>query len=519
MTSSMGDADYDIISRVAELDAILDNNIVDEVGITLDTSLPPIFYMDGNLGIAKTVLKPLFKFALQSVYKFKFSTRVTTCEHESKHALSITRLVLLIKGDFPIAFDIRKQLIEVGALPIRDEIAFTSLLYTRHPKCPSGWHHRRWCLLRSTRTDLKLTAMEVETERELTRVMAEKHPKNYYAWMHRLWVLQYMSKYQLEDELYFTKTWLQGHVSDHSAVNHRLQVIKRILDQVECLAYIVHGESYEAKTGMDDWVVFLERMFRESEELIWSRPGHEALWYLRRSLLEILLTRLQKSLSPGMLLCALGNANISAEEVGRLSLVTSTSIESCAEAVELDPLSNATTNNSFALLSAYLTQQRFVVSVDALDQLVSWLLALLHYEILFAQRCVDHTAAWDYQPQRAMATRYAAFVLDRVLLHTTDSTDVKSRIHGSCDNDGGTVYGGDAHGTSGQSVALRKVLSLSAKQIFHSLQSEGMLRFFSSYRSYVINFYFCAHRYVHSNLGVQGEDLRGYSEVALLHPL
>eukprot|EP01032_Pedospumella_encystans_P002036 gene2036-2383_t len=143
--------------------------------------------------------------------------------------------------------------------------------------------------------------MEVETERELTRVMAEKHPKNYYAWMHRLWVLQYMSKYQLEDELYFTKTWLQGHVSDHSAVNHRLQVIKRILEQVECLAYIVHGENYKAMTGMDDWVVFLERMFRESEELIWSRPGHEALWYLRRSLLEILLTQLQKSLGPGIL--------------------------------------------------------------------------------------------------------------------------------------------------------------------------------------------------------------------------
>ena len=514
----MSDADYDITSRVAELDAILDNNIVDEVGITLDTSLPPIFYIDGKLGIAKTVLKPLFKFALQSVYKFKFSTRVTACEHVSKHALSITRLVLLIKGDFPIAFDIRKQLIEVGALPIRDEIAFTSLLYTRHPKCPSGWHHRRWCLLRSTRTDLKLTAMEVETERELTRVMAEKHSKNYYAWMHRLWVLQYMSKYQLEDELYFTKTWLQGHVSDHSAVNHRIQVIKRILEQVECLACIVHGENDETTNGMDDWVVFSERMFRESEELIWSRPGHEALWYLRRSLLEILLTQLQKSLSPGMLLCVLGNAIISAEEVGQLTLVTSTSIETSAAAVELDPPSDATTKNSFALLSTYLTQQR-TGSVDVMDQLVSWLLALLHYEKRFAQRCVDHTAAWDYQAQRAMATRYAAFVLDRVLLYTTDCTDIKSRIRGSCDNDGGTVDGGDAHGTSGQSVALRKVLSLSAKQIFHSLQSEGMLRFFSSYRSYVINFYFCVHRYVHSNLGVQGEDLRGYSEVALLHPL
>eukprot|EP01032_Pedospumella_encystans_P022027 gene22027-24973_t len=316
--------------------------------------------------------------------------------------------------------------------------------------------------------------MEVETERELTRVMAEKHPKNYYAWMHRLWVLQYMSKYQLEDELYFTKTWLQGHVSDHSAVNHRLQVIKRILEQVECLAYIVHRENDEATTGMDDWVVFLERMFRESEVLIWSRPGHEALWYLRRSLLEILLTQLQKCFGPGMLLCALGDANISAEEVGRLSLVTATSIEISAEAVELDPLSNATTNNSFALLSAYLIQQNSAVSVDALEQLVSWLLTLLHYETRFAQHCVDHTAAWDYQAQRAMATRYAAFVLDRVLLYTTDCTDVKSRIRGSCDDDGGTVDDGVAYVTCGTRVAFREVLSLSAKQIFHSLQSEDM---------------------------------------------
>lgn len=217
----MSDADCDIASHVTELDSILDNNYIDEVGITLDASLPPIFYIDGKLGIAKTVLKPLFKFALQSVYKFKFSTRVSTCEHASKHALSITRLVLLIKGDFPIAFDIRKQLIEVGALPIRDEIAFTSLLYTRHPKCPSGWHHRRWCLLRSTRVDSKLSAMEVETERELTRVMAEKHPKNYYAWMHRLWVVQYMSKYQLEDESTGTRQRpLCGEPSDSGDKTH-----------------------------------------------------------------------------------------------------------------------------------------------------------------------------------------------------------------------------------------------------------------------------------------------------------
>lgn len=473
----MSDADSDIICHVTELDRILDNNFVDEVGITLDTSLPPIFYVDGKLGIAKTVLKPLFKFALQSVYKFKFSTRITASEHVSKHALSITRLVLLIKGDFPIAFDIRKQLVEVGALPVRDEIAFTSLLYSRHPKCPSGWHHRRWCLLRTARTDNKLSAAEVETERELTRVMAEKHPKNYYAWMHRLWVVQFMSKYQLEDELYFTKTWLQGHVSDHSAVNHRIQVVKRILEQVDYIAYIVHGESHDTIINVSDWVLFLERMFQESEELIWSRPGHEALWYLRRSLLEILLTHLQKYLGPEISLCMVGDVFVSAVEAERLSLVTATSTETSAGR---DPPSETANNNSFsfALLSAYLAQHP-PASTDAPSQLrlvqlvVSWLLSLLQYEMHFVQRCIDHTTAWDYQAQRAMATRYAAFVLDRVLLYTTVEHGVESESNSNCDKCGGGGDGVDAQVTSGSGLTLREVLSLSAKKIFHSLQSEG----------------------------------------------
>lgn len=452
-----------VAGYLVQLDSILDTYAIDEVGITLDASLPPIFYTEGKLGIAKTILKPLFKHALESIYRIKLSE--SSGSDACKEALSISRVVLLIKGDFPIAFDMRKNLLQMNILSIVDEITFTSLLYTRHPKCPSGWHHRRWCLMRNKRsTDAILSGGEIETERELCRLMAEKHPKNYYAWMHRLWVMKYMSRFQLEDELFFTKAWLQGHVSDHSAVNHRLQVIRHILTQPGALSYVVQGTNgVQEPAGEVLWVAFLEQQFLESEELIRKRPGHEALWYLRRSLLELLLVRASEALYDDKAhWYELGEQVVTAELVAALSL----SAEATAEAT--GTICNTTTsgNQAFAQLALVLSSPPVSTTTPTPDA-SSWLATLLSYEVQLARHCVDHTEAWDYAAQRTMATRYAAFLLDRTAHYfaggALGAADVGRRVEARCDGEQDNV------GAATLSAALTHAL----QQVCTTLQTEG----------------------------------------------
>mmetsp|Transcript_5991 Transcript_5991/g.9885 ORF Transcript_5991/g.9885 Transcript_5991/m.9885 type:complete len:565 (+) Transcript_5991:926-2620(+) len=337
---------------VTLLDSVFtDRNVVshlDEVGITLDASLPQVINMEGKLGIAKTALKPIFVYAIPKLFSLLHSDSSThnmgvECH---KQLISVSRAVLLVKGDFPAAFNCRKLAIENGKLEVIDEIQFTALLFTLHPKCPSGWHHRRWCLARKFNVRVNmftasiqeistisktLSAGVIETERVLCSNMAEKHPKNYYAWLHRLWLLQFMKHHQLCDELQFTREWLFAHVSDHSAVNHRIQVIRRIMlcdeaqnillrecnstvtadvkfcrwvlenceeDDSDRCSHNLKGENRENRkqgehvctviTGILKKFLVLDHLLNDCEALIRDRPGHQSLWCLRRMLLEML---------------------------------------------------------------------------------------------------------------------------------------------------------------------------------------------------------------------------------------
>ncbi|KAJ1392924.1 hypothetical protein B484DRAFT_439400, partial [Ochromonadaceae sp. CCMP2298] len=322
---------------VVELDRIFrSGEEIEEIGFTMDPSLPPVVFMEGNVGIAMTSLKSLFAYALAQLYSLDRQALETKCgAAAAEHVDSITRAVLLVKGDFPTAYIFRKLLIEQGRLRVAYEMHFMALLFTKHPKCPSGWQHRRWCLAQRRQaptttgttsttaatagTPLHLSASEIESERALCTRMAEKHPKNYWAWQHRLWLLPHLSSVQLEDELHVSQQWLRSHVSDHSAANHRVQVVRCVLGNRPALEHIAVGRGCVAQTGLqkrlacqdsglkveeererelgkeERWerpamrLLLLDSLLGESEELLLSRPGHEALWCLRRSLVELLL--------------------------------------------------------------------------------------------------------------------------------------------------------------------------------------------------------------------------------------
>lgn len=183
------------------IDGVLEGaDKVCEIGITLDDSLPPVVFVEGNLGIRKDCLKPLFLYALTKLYTLKLQYDPDgKCPKYIGEVLSISRIVLIVKGDFPVAYEMRKKLIQRGLCNVSIEIPLTSLIFTRHPKCPSGWQHRRWCIAHRKSEGLLngLSCSEIESERELCKDMAEKHPKNYYAWVHRLWLIQFMQPVQV----------------------------------------------------------------------------------------------------------------------------------------------------------------------------------------------------------------------------------------------------------------------------------------------------------------------------------
>lgn len=216
--------------------AFEDDPEIDELGMVLSSD-ESIVLVEHKLGISMAVLKPLFIYSITELQKHR-SVLLKPIDlitpDEAKLICNLSRAILLVKGDFPPALNARKVMIENCTLSASREVQFLNVIFSKHPKSPSAWHHRRWCLLRlfrctSTRTsdsgcgnDLTLPVQEKEKEREqekdtqmqppsysyssfssvveeevaLCERMCDLYPRNYYSWNHRLWLAQQMDDVQ-----------------------------------------------------------------------------------------------------------------------------------------------------------------------------------------------------------------------------------------------------------------------------------------------------------------------------------
>ena len=223
--------------------------LIDEIGIIMSPPPPNLVLIDHKLGLSFKILKPLFEFAINELYTVirsaKMSKEMLSDPNPivSEKVLRLTRAILLVRADMPMLYNLRKSIILAGSTThsIDAELNFLGVLFTKHPKSPSSWQHRRWCLStrwsyahceNSNSLQVKLSSGELEVELALCSAMSESYPKNYYSWLHRLWLLQFMEFARLKSELDFTRAWLTSHVSDHSASNHRMQVILRIISLI-----------------------------------------------------------------------------------------------------------------------------------------------------------------------------------------------------------------------------------------------------------------------------------------------
>jgi protein prenyltransferase alpha subunit repeat containing protein 1 len=165
-----------------------------------------IVLVEHKLGISMAVLKPLFKYGITELQQqrsvlCKTADQITPVE--AKLICDLSRAILLVKGDFPPAINARKIMIVHGTLSAEKEVKFLDVIFSKHPKSPSAWHHRRWCLLRlfchaSTNqganegTPYSFSSV-VDQEVALCERMCDLYPRNYYAWNHRLWLAQQMN--------------------------------------------------------------------------------------------------------------------------------------------------------------------------------------------------------------------------------------------------------------------------------------------------------------------------------------
>jgi hypothetical protein len=188
---------------VAALDA---DPLIDEVGIIMGKPPPVVVLEQHKLGLSAGALRPLFAYAAAEFQTAAARLRErpeaeaaadsdgNSFRQDCIHALNLSKAVLLVKGDIAMVINFRKEMIVEGITTCADELRFIAVLFTRHPKSPGGWQHRRWCLQRML---LDGQPLDVERELELCSRMAELYPKNYYAWNHRLWVLSHMSAPQV----------------------------------------------------------------------------------------------------------------------------------------------------------------------------------------------------------------------------------------------------------------------------------------------------------------------------------
>ncbi|XP_010901693.2 protein prenyltransferase alpha subunit repeat-containing protein 1 [Esox lucius] len=314
------------------------NPNIDEIGLIpcpeARYNRSPIVLVENKLGVESWCVKFLLPYVHNKLLLYR--QRKQWLDREA--LVDITCTLLLLNPDFTTAWNVRKELLQCGALSPQKDLYLGKLALTKFPKSPETWIHRRWVLKQVLRECFppepdrkeqvggdRCNAVErLRLGEHLHRVLhdeikvcanaAGRYPSNYNAWSHRIWVVQHMAQDNLKvlhDELSSMRQWVSMHVSDHSGFHYRQFLLKCLvgalslspssspqtdarglsLDCQRRLPQQVNGEATAAgscprspeEQPLVPAVLFLFQQEMElCTDLIQSFPGHEALWCHRR---------------------------------------------------------------------------------------------------------------------------------------------------------------------------------------------------------------------------------------------
>jgi len=501
---------------LAELNRLwLQDALIDEIGVVMSVEPGPGAALvlcsseprkEHKLGIPVSAMKPLFAYSVNAFTELlaelrrreadagaelekgankahtdadaealqTSSTQQLSPAELSERIMQVTRAILVVRGDMPTALNLRKRLLlrQQDLAAVEAELALLAALFTLHPKSPSGWQHRRWCLCYRYRLQqqqqqpqqgegkvgnarivanmwaaragndaeeeacVQFASAQLCTERSLVDYINKRYPQNYYAWMHRVWVLQHTShagaldlKSTLEAESVYTHAWLRAHTSDHCAVNYLVQITQRA-----CVY-----ESAAAESTPYGGLLYLATPLLQSRSLLLERPGSEALWCLQRSLLNLFLKHVGELLPK--CLFGIGEVNrdsvcVVATSANSASTTTATaskalsvdgkaameyrSLNTGAEA-NTDPATDLLAQRLKGVVSALVQHAGTDNDTDtdtARTQFTHKLLAEIEqfaeHQLDFVRHCCTDISVWNFQQHRLLAMRYAAFCLNSI---------------------------------------------------------------------------------------------------------
>ncbi|XP_003974803.1 protein prenyltransferase alpha subunit repeat-containing protein 1 [Takifugu rubripes] len=317
------------------------NPNIDEIGVIpcpeARYNRSPIVLVENKLGVESWCIKFLLPYVHNKLLLYR--QRKHWLDREA--LVDITSTLLLLNPDFTTAWNVRKELLQCGALVPEKDLYLGKLALTKFPKSPETWIHRRWVLqqvlqrfsaaaCRSQQQHGEMESSELQRSPmlsdQLTRTLHEemkvccdaacRYPSNYNAWSHRIWVLQHMARGNIKffhDELSSMRVWVSMHVSDHSGFHYRQFLLKELmteLSQAPTSSYAsqnrpstapssspphpshteANGELTGAEASGDEErqlnsATVLQLFHQELElcsDLIQSFPGHETLWSHRR---------------------------------------------------------------------------------------------------------------------------------------------------------------------------------------------------------------------------------------------
>ncbi|XP_078070149.1 protein prenyltransferase alpha subunit repeat-containing protein 1 [Mustelus asterias] len=313
-----------LVQRVVKdiANAFRRNPDIDEIGLIpcLEAryNRSPIVLLQNKLGIESWCVKLLLPCVHSKLVLYR--QRKLWLDRDALTDLTCT--LLLLNPDFTTAWNVRKELVQLGALDPFKDLYLGKLALTKFPKSPETWTHRRWvfqkivqeiCLpnSRNNITSGMLSTGQmyriIQDEMAVCSAAAGRYPSNYNAWSHRIWVLQHVAKCNLKillDELSNTKYWVSTHVSDHSGFHYRQFLLKSVAgnsrspavanagvfsrkssSKERCASLPAHmkPEGASVETHAIDVPLMIEEEMELCTDLIESYPGHEALWSHRRS--------------------------------------------------------------------------------------------------------------------------------------------------------------------------------------------------------------------------------------------
>ncbi|XP_035986920.1 protein prenyltransferase alpha subunit repeat-containing protein 1 isoform X3 [Fundulus heteroclitus] len=303
---------------------------IDEIGLIqcpeARYNRSPIVLVENKLGVESWCIKFLLPYVHNKLLLYR--QRKHWLDREA--LVDITCTLLLLNPDFTTAWNVRKELLQCGALNPERDLYLSKLALTKFPKSPETWIHRRWVLqhiLDQFSSVAQTTEQPVESEHpdaertlllsnHLNRLIHQemkvcsdaacRYPSNYNAWSHRIWVLQHMAKGNIKvfhDELSSVHPWVSMHVSDHSGFHYRQFLLKELITElsrssssastifgssqhwtstVPSSSHLANGErSLAYSPSGERFATVLQLFYQETElcsDLIETFPGHETLW-------------------------------------------------------------------------------------------------------------------------------------------------------------------------------------------------------------------------------------------------